>query len=514
MSVGGAHMTSNGMGAILTVVLVSSMAVFGQDDTSGQGMADRAVAETNDKLSGLEESYLETKATVDKLKKFKLSGHIQAQVRYAIDTAGNANYRIGDYAGGAFAENTKGVVQVRRGRFKLAYDNTITQAVIQLDCIPKGVSIKDAYLQFTDPWIKTVSVKGGVFDRPFGFEISYSSSSRESPERSRLFQTLFPGERDLGFQLGLQAPENLPPAAQAFNFKGGWFAGNGISDETDRNLDFIGRLGFAIPITSANMSIDGGISGYYGKVTCTDTTVSSRTVAKVDTSKWTVKTTYAYDSTLGYTVPRDSAVRVRDTTWTVTGRGYSYEIDKELKRFKKSPGDDLNRDFVRQYIGGDLQFTYDIPCLGGLQLRGEVIGGAQPGTKGSSGFYNTGRGSNQPVYDRNFLGWYAMWVQNWGSRIQSVLKYDSYDPNMDIAGKDIDSAGVKSGGLSTADLRYNTLGAGLVYHWDENLKFVLYYDHVMNETMSDDVLKLKDKNAFYTKDLKDDVITFRIQYKF
>ncbi len=73
------------------------------------------------------------------------------------------------------------------------------------------MSIKDAYLRFSAPWLKNaVALKGGVYDRPFGFEISYSSSSRESPERSRIFQVLFPGERDLGFGLELQGPEAIP----------------------------------------------------------------------------------------------------------------------------------------------------------------------------------------------------------------------------------------------------------------------------------------------------------------
>jgi len=42
----------------------------------------------------------------------------------------------------------------------------------------------------------------------------------------------------------------------------------------------------------------------------------------------------------------------------------------------------------------------------------------------------------------------------------------------------------------------------------------LYYDHVKNEEMSGDVLKLNDANRYYTKDLQDDVLTFRVQYKF
>ena len=42
-----------------------------------------------------------------------------------------------------------------------------------------------------------------MFARPFGFEINYSSSDRESPERGRKSQILMKGERDLDFKIHL-----------------------------------------------------------------------------------------------------------------------------------------------------------------------------------------------------------------------------------------------------------------------------------------------------------------------
>jgi hypothetical protein len=261
------------------------------------------------------------------------------------------------------------------------------------------------------------------------------------------------------------------------------------------------------------MSIDGGFSWYAGNVTNTDTTWGGKSVAKIDSS-WITKTTYVYDSTQGKEVPVLSAARKYDTTWTIKTRGYSYKMDNDTTKFVKSTPGELNKDFSRKYFGGDLELYYDIPYIGGFQVRGEVFGGQQPGTKGSSGFYSPGRNSNAPVYMRDFRGGYVTWVQNWGHRVQSVLKYDIYDPNTKVKSADFDSLNVKAGNLSATDLEYKTLGMGLVFYWDANVRFQLYWDHVTNEKMSNDVLKLKDMNQIYTHDLKDDVLTFRIQYKF
>jgi hypothetical protein len=369
----------------------------------------------------------------------------------------------------------KNVFQVRRARLKLAYESSLTQMVIQLDCLPfttaagvnsttqdtsgkytvktkngfylggGGVSVKDAYLKFKEPWLKSIALKAGIFDRPFGYEISYSSSTRESPERSRVFQTLFPGERDLGFSIEYKASDNLPLLAQYFNLKGGMFAGNGINIEFDDLRDFIGRFGIAIPLNDINMSIEGGLSGYVGNV-------KNRS---------------------------DSLYEVSNNVWTGT-KGHKMT------------------DIGRKYVGGDAELFYgNIPVLGGVCLRGEILGGQQPSTSGSNMSQKSDQGSKDAVYLRNFKGYYGMIVLNVDPlKCQVVGKYDVYDPNTDLSGSNV---------KSTADLRYSTIGTGLVYHWDENIKLMAYYDNVKNEKMG---------KAPFDKDVNDDVFTFRIQYKF
>jgi hypothetical protein len=83
-----------------------------------------------------------------------------------------------------------------------------------------------------------------------------------------------------------------------------------------------------------------------------------------------------------------------------------------------------------------------------------------------------------------------------------VAKYDWYDPNTQISG---DQIGKLSTNTKAADLRYDTFGFGINYLHTSNVKFVFYYDIVTNETS-------KNLNG-YTKDLKDNVFTARIQYR-
>ncbi|MBI2418671.1 MAG: hypothetical protein HYV28_12375 [Ignavibacteriales bacterium] len=328
------------------------------------------------------------------------------------------------------------------------YDNDLTQYVIQLDAIPTGVTIKDAYITSREPWLRMFALTAGVFDRPFGFEIAYSSSSRETPERSRIFQTLFPGERDLGAKVEFSTLEG---PLSFLNFKGGWFTGNGIANETDNAKDFIGRIGVSLPFAEENLAIDAGVSAYSGSV-------------------------------------------LRET-----GKK-SYTLSSATK----AGADSTTKYIDRTYFGADLQIYYDLPVIGGFSLRGEFISGKQPGDAAATTFHKVNVSAPTDIYLRNFVGYYINYVQNLGLSNQFVLKYDVYDPNSDVSGDDINQNVAAK--LGAADIKYTTLGVGLVHHWDANVKFTLYYESVKNETTKY-VAALKE-------DIKDNVLTMRMQYKF
>jgi phosphate-selective porin len=430
---------------LLTLVFAFAIQgfLFAQDEQdSAAAVLGEKLTEVKGAVDGINETVLEMKSTVDALKKIKLSGYIQAQFQ-SIENDGAASF-----SGGNFSAGMHNRFLVRRGRLKVTYDNDLNQYVLQIDATEKGLGLKDAYIYTKDPWLKTFALKGGVFDRPFGFEISYSSSSREAPERSRIFQTLFPGERDLGASIEIFPTES---PLSYFNFKGGLFAGNGVNVEVDNQKDFIGRLGFSLPFYEENLAIDGGVSGYMGKV-------------KLAAGKYL----YAVNS---------PTLALKDSTTNV-------------------PWADRN------YIGFDLQVYYDIPEIGGFSLRGEYITGKQPGSSSSSGSPTALQTGD--LYLRKFSGYYINYVQNLGDRNQLVVKYDVYDPNTSVSTDEIGNAA--NAKLGAVDLKYSTLGLGLVHYWDDNVKFVFYYDIVKNEKTS--------KIAAFKDDLKDNVFTFRIQYKF
>ena len=383
------------------------------------------------------------------LKKLKLSGYVQAQFQTS-DSMGASSF-----AGGNFPTNSDKRFMVRRGRLKATYDNGLSLFVLQFDVTEKGMGIKDAYIKIKEPWMNAVSLTTGVFDRPFGFEISYSSSLRETPERTRLFQTIFPGERDLGAKITIQAPKT-----SKWNFlkiEGGLFNGTGgTASDFDYKKDFIGNIG--INKTTKNEKINYAVrASYYN-------------------GGYRQPTKYIYN---GFE--------------TLTNGNLGYSVD--------STSTNKGKIAKREYMGADAQINIDFP-FGLTSLRGEFIQGTQPGTSATSA--SPSATPTTDTYIRKFNGAYFYFLQNiMQTKHQLVLKYDWYDPNTNVSGDEIGKSGSK---LNNNDLKYTTIGIGWVYRWDTNVKITAYYDFVKNETS---------KNlAGYTKDLKDNVFTLRIQYKF
>jgi len=269
--------------------------------------------------------------------------------------------------------------------------------------------------------------------------------------------------------------------------------------------DYIGRVGFELPMRSIGMALDGGFSAYVGSVKNTDTTRNSvKTFRKMDTT-WVTKSTVSDSGRVSW-----SATRKIDSSFTYaySDPGLAYEMAG--KAFKLSAGQ-IDKRYDRRYYGFDLQYYYDIPVLGGLTFRGEYLWGTQPGTGSSSSFYQPSAGQipNGSLYLRDFSGYYLYWVQCLGSKVQSVLKYDMYDPNIEV---ESDEVGAKNSKTSSTDLAFATFGAGLIYHWDENVKVMLYYDMPKNEESVN--LKNTDPYKDFSRDMPDNVLTLRVQYKF
>lgn len=377
-----------------------------------------------------------------KLKKLKVSGYIQSQYQWGEKSA---SLKVG--SSNENKEKSFNRIGIRRGRIKFTYEEGIASGVFQLDITEKNVGFKDAYLNIKDPWVKSTALRAGIFDRPFGNEISYSSSRRESPERSAIFQTLFPDERDLGAMIILQAPKTSP--WNILKLEAGLFAGNGIKMETDNKRDFIGHL--SVSKTFGNsISFGAGTSYYNGKV---------------------------YQGT--------------DTVYKMQGKQFVLNENDNKGKFAK-----------REYIGFDVQFTAS-GVMGMTQLRAEYLFGQQPGTASSTKSPNSSSLQANKTYIRNFNGGYIIFIQDLGKKIpfSAVVKYDWYDPNTKVSKNEIGE-----NGTGKADLFQNTIGLGALWRINKSLRLQAFYEINKNE---------KTNNVSgYDKDLKDDVFTLRLQYKF
>ena len=396
---------------------LSVSAASSQEEQSEQTTMD-------ERLRNLEEK-------IEKFGQLKFSGYIQTQW-----TWDHADVPTGD----------QNDFSIRRGRLKAAYSNEYGEAVIQIDATENGVKVKDAYLKLQTPKIQWVALRGGIFNRPFGYEIAYSSSRRESPERSRVFLTLFPKERDLGGELLFNGPANTYFKDLTLNV--GLFAGNGgESKETDSRKDFIGHLAYTKKLDDFSFGL--GASLYAGGVR----------LAGDENQK-------AYKLVDG-----------------------AFAEDAQL-----TPGDYTQR----RYYGFDGQVALN-SSLGTTSLWGEYLWGTQPGAAGDSKSPTGAIASD--IYVRQFSGYYVQLVQDIGrSKHSFVAKYDAYDPNTKLAKDECQTKG---------DVAYSSVGLGWLFRANKNLRVMCYYEINSNEKIHNNLIGEK-----YAKNIKDDVFTLRLQYKF
>lgn len=435
----------------------------------------------SDRIDGIGERIATAEADLAKLTKIKLSGYIQTQWEWYQDRS--------VYPSNAFS--------IRRGRVKIQYEPVTGVAfVLQPDFIPSGVSLKDAYVQVNEPWLKTFSLWAGQFNRP-NYEVEFSSSQREVPERSRVIRALYPGERAIGAKLEV-APPSLPLKLQLAVLNGNDnivikdAAGNDINQKNkdfDNYKDLMGRLTYQARLGNFG-SLDFGVNGYLGYLKATaDTVLNSE-----------------------------------------------YKVDRSIQ-----VGKALNR----SWVGAELQFYADI--LGGLAIKGEFMMGknAYPGYSGKTtvadplqaslsgdtltmNALTTTTSSIRPNIERNFMGYYIYLVKNIGKKNQLAIRWDYYDPNTKLKGDQIgvvkydasssttETVTETSPGAQTLivnnttkkivsntyksgidDIAYSTLTVAWNYYFSDNIRFQLAYEYPINEKVGFDTSKDK---GYVTKD--------------
>jgi len=474
-----------------------------------------------------------------KSKKLLIEGYVQAQYQkfFVSDTVGGYTKYLADFSGGKFVNHfTTNRFTVRRGRLNIKHIGENHKAVFSIDISERGIGIKDLYLDYTEPFINSITFTAGVFNRPFGREIDLSSSVRETPERSRIVQTLFPNERDLGFGVKFQMPEEK--FLSFLNFKAALVNGNGTAYETDNYKDGIARIGIDFNKPEQKIKFSLGFSIYRGAISHIYEPVD--TVSSNATTKYYI---YSFEN-------------VTDTTERTK---MGFVLDSAATKATGTMGGKVKR----TYQGVDAELSVKSP-FGKLTIRGEYIWGTQPAEvaykdveqeyiihNGMNTYSPTGPfiGVSWPMYDqpqpynpvsvgpvnkfhhtfiRKFNGGYLYFIQElFETKHQVVFKYDWYDPNSEVEGKEIsydedlylnDPTYVKPY-LSVADVKFETFGVGFNYFVNDNIKVCLYYEHVQNEIVdikpyAGDIRLGRMPAPGFNKDIKDDVFTLRFQYKF
>jgi len=457
--------------------------IFNPDRTYAQAMQDtikEQVITLRDRIGGIEERVATAESDLAKLTRIKLSGYIQAQFQRFENPS-------------IYPNNT---FSLRRVRIKFQYEpaNEVV-FVLQPDFLPGSISLKDAYAQVNEPWLKTFSLWAGQFNRP-DYEVEYSSSNREVPERSAVIRALYPGERAIGAKLEI-APPKIPLKAQLAVFNGNdgltintkvydpanqkWnnLNTNPTNKDFDKFKDIMARITYGFKLGSLG-GLNIGVHGYYGFL--------------------------------------------KSNTTDVLNSDYTYNKSVKI-------GDALKKN----WIGVEAQLYFDL--WGGLTLKGEYIFGknAYPGYVSDP--YNVFSSSSalnsegdtltltnlkmtttqmSPSIVKNFMGYYVYLIKNIGKRNQFAFRWDYYDPNTklsadqigvakwdakvaDVVKNDQQYAGtnpvictnnqtrtivnnsLKSG---VSDIAYGTITLAWTYFFDDNIKFMLAYEIPMNEKVA------------------------------
>ena len=391
-----------------------------------------------------------------KFDRVRFSGYVQPQFQVAQEKGAHS------YNGGDFLPNVDNRFMLRRGRLRIDYvhfaegKGPSVQFAFQFDGSEKGFFARDFWGRMMENRYQLFSLTMGLFARPFSYELNLGSSDRESPERGRMSQILTKVERDVGVMVSFE-PRKPNHPLRFLKIDAGFFNGPGLNATTDfdSHKDFITRVALKpykltpkLIFSAAGSYFDGGLQQ------------GTKFIYRV-------------------------AGNASDKTFLVD-----------------SSARNNGRIAPRKYYGADAQLKF-LHKYGATEIRGEFVTGLQTGTLGSSEPPSALLAGTEGYYIRRFNGAYFYFLQHIiNTHHQLVIKYDWYDPNQKVHGREIGRAG---SGIGFGDIKFSTLGLGYIYYINENVKCVFWYDSVKNEST---------QLAGYTTDAKDDVFTCRLQFRF
>jgi hypothetical protein len=446
-------------------------------NTKAQSVEDsikEQISEMKDRVNGIDERLMTSESDLSKLTKIKFSGYIQSE--------------FNKYENRATLPSNN--FSLRRVRLKATYEAADgVKFVVQPDFSPGSFSLKDAYVVLNDHFIhqgifkNAISLTAGKFNR-LNYEVEYSSSQREVPERSLVIRSIYPGERAIGFKLEVN-PQGIPLKVQLGMFNGndggfnqlsdttGKFAANTIENKDYDNFkDIMARATYSFKLGNIG-GLDIGAHAYFGSLKSNTNATLHSDFTTIDSSK---------------------------------------------------VGDAVKRN----WFGAEFQFFADV--LGGMSLKGEYITGKNA-MLGGSKFAN---GNLLPNFQNNFAGYYVYLIKNIGKKNQFAFRYDYYDPNTDIKGSDVtiskyagsNSRKIGSFKSSKADLAYTTFTLAWHYYFDDNIRITLAYAIVQNEKVGTNSAGAPNYKETYTnpdgsvgtndysKVFNQNQLTIRLQAKF
>ena len=377
-------MNSKNLVILLALIICTFSLIVAADDQEETATQEK-IAEIKDQVNGLSETLAAVVTDVDKMKKLKISGYIQAQYEKHEDSEEGVD-SIGTQL------NLDNFL-IRRGRLKVEYDATSrSKYVLHIDAAKDKVSLKDAYVELkASNYFKTTF---GQFKWPFGYEVLQSSSEREMPERAKVIRELFPGERDRGIKFSGDIKK--------FNYQVGLYNGTGIDDKTftwqdpDKNKDIVGRLGLDLG------KISFGLSSYSGQ---------ELVPGKAATP----------GSTTWYDADGDGSIDEGEYTTTAPKAATpAVEYDKER-------------------IGTDIQWYYSLPVIGGGALKFEFVEGKSRGkdvdgwwglfvqslgNRNSFAFRVDSWDPNKDVDDDELMTYTPAWLFYWDAHLKFTLAYE------------------------------------------------------------------------------------------
>ncbi len=291
----------------------------------------------------------------------------------------------------------------------------------------------------------------GLFSIPFGYDVVELVQERPWLERTTFARALFPGQRDLGVGFFYRF--------SALRLAVAWMNGEPIGEQRFAGIDataskdVVGRVGFEA--RAGRLAMAAGVSGLSGEGLHPGTAATKDRLAWSDGNE-------------------DGLV---DLT--------------ELSVIPGAPAT-ASQLFPRFAIGADARIAFDIPVLGALELRAEIVR-AKNLDRGVELADPVSRGR-----DLRELGWYLGASQEITRYAEIAVRYDVYDP-------DSDSRRQWAANVVPYDARYRTLSfaaSGRVEHF----RLMLEYDLRENPlgllpsgetiTLADDALTLRGEFSY------------------